>query len=791
MPKDDKKNSGVNGKELNNLNNGSEEIIKQLATGTYQSPIDNAQRIDKMELYIDTLMGVDNKNIDKKEKDEKIGLGTFLLQSLKDSGEGTGATAFNFKNMSNPDAMIEDLFNTKNSSIFEVFNERFRNKSLLFKDLEIISDQLVELTEALNTTRDDILCADNIGAEISRSLNFSTDTAQREKYDDLIEDVKRIEKEYKLNHKVREHIVLKTLKYGEYYVYVIPKSKLFEKAQYNRNSKIKSLALESYELEGLCESIDIDLKSDNINFINEELQYQFNVCNDEIPLPLVENTNTLSAMLDIKKFNKLNPLMKYNPPKKDDKLKDAKMNKELEKTKKADMNLYKNGKPGIKDNNIGFSDGVISNKGNRDIDDWSDVKGCYIKLLDPKKVIPIKIMDYIIGYYYIEDVELDSVNHRCSRHNPGSTLGRGGVFGNMLNKSQKERTVVDVIANGIVKSFNKKYLEDNEEFKELIINSLLYDDMYKRKVHYQFIPADHICRFTINEDEEGNGVSMLYGSLFYAKLYLSLLIFNMITHLDKSQDTKINYVKQSGIDKDIINKCNSIARQIKSKQISIADLMDYSSIYGKIGTGRDVFMPVGESGERGIEFDVISGQQVDMQNDLMENLKQSYINGTGVPSVIMNYINEADYAKTLVMANAKQLRRVMNYQESFNESITMFYRKILLYCSDMDESDIENFYYTLQKPKSLPNTNLADTIGYGDQILDTVIKNVYGENQQDSDERLLEKDLFRKDMARNLLSMLPWEEIDKSLDRVKLEIAEKKATGEFKSTEDTDDNGGY
>lgn len=786
MPKDDKKNKVVNGKELNNLNNGSGDVMKNISTNTYKSPNNNVQDIDRLELYIDTIMGInDNPSENKKESNEKVSLGAFLLQSLKDSNEGTGS--FNFRNTNDPDAMIEDLFNTKNSSIFEVFNERFRNKSLLFKDLEIISDQLVELTEALNTTRDDILCADNIGAEISRSLNFSTDTAQREKYDDLIEDVKRIEKEYKLNHKVREHIVLKTLKYGEYYVYVIPKSDLFKKAQYNRNSKIKSLALESYELEDLCESMQV--KKDDAVYLDEEIKNQFNICNDEIPLPLIENNNTLTALLDVKKFNKLNPLMKYNPPKKDDKLKDAKMNKELKKTE--DKNLYKNGKPGIKDNNIGFTDGVISNKGNREIDDWSDVKGCYIKLLDPKRVIPIKIMDYIIGYYYIEDAEIDSITHRCSRHNPGSTLGKGSVFGNMLNKSQKERTVIDVIANGIVKSFNKKYLEDNEEFKDLIINSLLYNDMYKRKLHYQFIPADHICRFTINEDEDGNGVSMLYGSLFYAKLYLSLLIFNMITHLDKSQDTKINYVKQSGIDKDIINKCNSIARQIKSKQISIADLMDYSSIYGKIGTGRDVFMPVGESGERGIEFDVISGQQVDMQNDLMENLKQAYINGTGVPSVIMNYINEADYAKTLVMANAKQLRRVMNYQESFNESITLMYRKILLYCSDMDESDIENFYYTLQKPKSLPNTNLADTIGYGDQILDTVVKNVYGENQQDSDERLLEKDLFRKDMARNLLSMLPWEEIDKSLDRVKLEIAEKKATGELKTEDNGDESGGY
>lgn len=781
MAKKDNNNNKIDSKRINELNNASDELLKKLSSDTYKNPNDNFSAINKMEMGIDNVLGIDF--VESKGKNGQD-LGSFLIQSLQNSGEGT----YNYK-INNSESMIEDLFNSKNSSIFEVFNERFRNKSLLFKDLEIISDQLVELTEALNTTRDDILCADNLGAEISRSLNFSTDTAQREKYDDLIEDVKRIEKEYKLNHKIREHIVLKTLKYGEYYVYVIPKSKLFEKAQYNRNSKVKGLSLESHEVDLLCETVMIKNDEKNLKYLNEQIGEQFNISNDEIPLPLIENSNTMSALLDVKKYNKLNKLNKYNPPA-NIRGKDSLINKEMKKTEN-NKSLFKNTKPGIKNNNIGFSDGVISRDSSKQMDDWSDVKGCYIKLLDPKKIIPVKIMDYIIGYYYIEDSELDIVNHKCSRHNPGSTLGKGSVFGNMLNNSAKERTVVDVIANGIIKSFNKKYLEDNEDFRELIINSLLYNDMYKRKLHYQFIPADHICRFTVNEDEDGNGTSMLYGSLFYAKLYLSLLIFNMITHLDKSQDTRINYVKQSGIDKDIINKCNNIARQIRSKQISIADLMDYSSIYGKIGTGRDVFMPVGESGERGIEFDVISGQQVDMHPELMEDLKQAYINGTGVPSVIMNYINEADFAKTLVMANAKQLRRVMNYQDSFNESITMMYRKILLYCTDMNEADIENFYYTLQRPKSLPNTNLADTIGYGDQILDTIIKNVYGENQQQDDERLMEMDLFRTEMSRNVLSMLPWEEIDKSLDRVKLEIANKKAEGKLQSTEDTSGGSEY
>ena len=292
MAKKDNNTNKINTKRINELNNASDELLKKLASDTYKNPNDNFSAIDRMELDIDNVLGIDF--VENKGKNGQD-LGSFLIQSLQNSGEGK----YNYK-IDNPELMIEDLFNSKNSSIFEVFNERFRNKSLLFKDLEIISDQLVELTEALNTTRDDILCADNLGAEISRSLNFSTDTSQREKYDDLIEDVKRIEKEYKLNHKIREHIVLKTLKYGEYYVYVIPKSKLFEKAQYNRNSKVKSLSLESYEVDLLCETVRIKNDEKNLQYINEQISEQFNISNDEIPLPLIENSNTMSALLDVK-----------------------------------------------------------------------------------------------------------------------------------------------------------------------------------------------------------------------------------------------------------------------------------------------------------------------------------------------------------------------------------------------------------------------------------------------------------------------------------------------------------
>ena len=53
-------------------------------------------------------------------------------------------------------------------------------------------------------------------------------------------------------------------------------------------------------------------------------------------------------------------------------------------------------------------------------------------------------------------------------------------------------------------------------------------------------------------------------------------------------------------------------------------------------------MPVGRSGERGIEFDIIAGQDVQLNTDLMEMLHTNMLNSSGVPSVIMNYVNEAD-----------------------------------------------------------------------------------------------------------------------------------------------------
>ena len=738
--KDDKDEKIIpTSKEEVKLNDLFQDLYKKISMNTNDVDVDiNKSSIDAMSEKIKRVIAEDMEEM--KTYGGENDLSRFLMNTIANSNKFANLVIDN----KNPEKGLDSIFLSGDGNIFSTFEERFRNKAMLFNDLEITSEQLVELNEAINTTRDDIVSSDDVGADISRSLTFSVDGTDDDKYDELVEEVKKQETIHGLNYMIREHIVPKTLKYGEYFVYIIPESKLYENTQKRKLELTNGAIMESTDAKSFLESLNLDKSykdikpNDMVEYISENIK----INNTDIPLPILENTKMTGAMKDLAQFNSLSTLLKQNKGKK--------------KNKEGGENTY---------SSLGFSDGVKSLK----MDDWSSIKGCYIKLLDPKKVIPVKLLNYTIGYYYIHDTELDITNHHCKHGHRFSN-----IIDNISDKTANQQNLIANIADAIVKSFNKEYLNDNIEFKEIIINSLLFNDMYKKKVHYQFIPGDYVCRFSINEDENGNGQSMIYKSLFYAKLYLSLLVFNMVTYLTKSQDTLVTYVKTSGIDKNMINKTMDVARQWKSKQIGIGDLMDYSSIYGKIGTGRDLFIPEGESGERGLSWDVIQGQDVNMQDELMEQLKQAFINGTGVPSVIMNYINEADFAKTLVMANAKHLRRVMMYQDNFNEDLTLMYQKILCYCTDIELEDIANFKYTLQRPKTLPNNNLVDMIGYGDQILDFVEKSLFGQYVEETEDLNLSKDMFRKEFSRKVLPMLPWELIDDIMEKVNLSVIQEK-----------------
>lgn len=722
--------------KLNSLFN---DILDNISFNTYGTDAKRNKEIKKLNSDIDSIINKEIQGLTKFTGDD---ISTYLVKLFN---EYDNRTMTNIKG-------IEDIFSNDSNGLYEFFNERYKNKNLLYDDLNLICSQLYELQEAIMATRDAIVTSDDMTQRISRSLKFNNSTQDDDK--SFIQIVENIEKKFKLHQKIKNHIIPKSLQYGNYYVYTVPYSKLFENYNRSKKDKLMSTTLESTIDENFIKTFkeehSISLADANLQKKIKEYVKDIEISTDELPIPILEGF-TLEDIVKESSFYESD----FGSKEFKDEIKSALKNKN-----QSTKNL--------------FADGTIGSKSPKD-EDFSSVRGCYVKLIEPSKMIPIKILDQTIGYYYI---------HGSNLKTEKSPFSTSITFNQNKNANQDiETSFIGKIADKIVKAFNKSYLEENIKFKELIMNALLFNDIYKKQIRFQFIPIDYITEFPVNEDENGEGTSILKPSLFYAKLYLALLIFKMITIISKSNDTKIYYVKNSGIDQDVVDKVQDVARKIKSRQINFLELLNYNSMISKVGQSREIFMPVGRSGERSIDFDILAGQDVQLNTDLMEMLRTAFINGTGVPSVIMNYINEADYARTLVMANSKFVGRVVNHQLDYNESITELYKKIMTYSTDIPKEIIESFVYLLSTPRFVNNMNMGDLISNTEQTLNFMIKSITGENSSPSEDDNRLKDLLYRELSREIMPMLPWDKLEEFKKKSRMELEKIKLE---KSKDDQD-----
>ncbi|HAU83984.1 MAG TPA: hypothetical protein DCW90_00165, partial [Lachnospiraceae bacterium] len=276
-------------------------------------------------------------------------------------------------------------------------------------------------------------------------------------------------------------------------------------------------------------------------------------------------------------------------------------------------------------------------------------------------------------------------------------------------------------------------------------------------------------------------------SLFYAKLYLMLLLFKIMSIILYSNDTRVNYIKQSGIDKNIANKIQEIARKKQERKLNLLDLFSYTTLVKKIGSGAEMYIPVGRSGERGYETEILQGQEVQMNNELMELLRKCYILGTGVPDAIINYLNEADFAKSIEMANTKFVSRVVSLQLDFNPALTQFYQMLAKYSLGLPDEVCTKFQYVLTPPKNANNNIKAEAIQATQTLLDFVTPLMYGENAKDDPDKADEILAFRKKVAAESLPMLHVDHLEELMKEAKLESTKEKLNPANNNTDNIDD----
>ena len=706
---------------------------------------------------------------------------TFISDLFKDSKDRV--SPYNTL-MTQLDNIFDDSGNE--GSIRSFIDEAYRNRMLKQSDIHEVASQLIELREAILITRDAIISSDIVEGRMTRNLKFR-DTGSSS-IDDLINKTEAMEDKFKLQNKIKNFIIPKTLEYGEYYAYVIPYRKIFgdfmkrkedRKLGYSTSS---DLYFESSLYDLVQKETDKDTKK---NTFMESMNAVFESTYDAVyepksdtisRIPSLEEANdkkVLKESYDEKIDRMLHNVIICNEAKPLNVLEEGEGSIEYFAEHAIDLDTFNEAKD-IRVDGIGTDayfnqvvksqngDGVYSanpygkkserEKGYTDGKDdprFKNIHDCYLKVIDPIRLIPIQIMSKRIGYYYIQSEELTPVTGVVS----------SSLYYNRFEDSRREQTIVDAIASQIVRSFDKKFLEDNLKFKDLIVEALNYFNLNEQRVRFQFIPAEYIVAFKVAEDENGNGTSIIEPSLFYAKLYLMLLLFKMMSILLYSNDQRINYVKTSGIDKNVRKKIEEIARIKQQRSITVMDMFSYTALVNKLGIGAETYIPTGKSGERGLETEVLQGEQVDLNGDLMDMLKKAYILGTGVPDAIMNYMNEADFAKSLELANTRFQGRVVSYQYDFNEGITELYKKLMRWSTDIDESDIDGFEFSFSPPKTSNSQIKSDFINNFQTYSEFVVNMLIGQQNADNPDYAPIINEMKLALAKDYMPMINFDQI--------------------------------
>ena len=234
-----------------------------------------------------------------------------------------------------------------------------------------------------------------------------------------------------------------------------------------------------------------------------------------------------------------------------------------------------------------------------------------------------------------------------------------------------------------------------------------------------------------------------------------------------------------------------------------------NSLLSVIGTFNDIYVPTIDNGKP-IEIETIEETSPQMQDDFMEYLMKSMTYGVNVPYGLNADSEAVQFAKSLVMENAKHLRGVVVDQKCFGRQFTKFVR--LLFANEFqiggpekggktggeklgyDRSSValDRIRVSFPSPAALNLTNTGDLTDAASRILQFV-----SELAVPADDTELNRKL-RFELARGLVPGVDWDRIGKILDAAQVEGA-KKALEDAEGTggaadgaeDDIDGGGGF
>ena len=488
-----------------------------------------------------------------------------------------------------------------------------------------------------------------------------------------------------------------------------------------------------------------------------------------------------------------------------------------------------------------YTGSTVSDKYTDKITKELNINGVYFKDLNPDDVIKLEIDHICIGYIVINRTRGDAdtiggfgsggINSNysmlgaiTSALNPDmgnannnlqfnqASMSTDAFTGNQNvlkdgNTALAYNTIVDMLVKGISEKIDNKYIEKNEAFRDLLFGLVRMDYIISKEIDITFLESSQLDHVKIDSTMT-YGVSRIASSMFPAKLYLALLLTNLMLKINQGRDRRVFYV-DTDLDDDFEGNIEQIIKDVKSSEIptsSFGSTTSVSTVLNTVGSLENYYIPTID-GNRPFDIDVISGMQVDINDELMEKLLKSAIIGTGVPYNYIDATNEIDFARSLSMQNQGFVKKVVNYQQVFSRFFTKIIRKMYKYefgIDDIDETknnklkeikiknkkrgkkskkdddadshssmiDIEKIEIVFPEPVLLNVTTNNEQIEATNTTIEYITEMYVDANDENADDI---KRRFKKELARSVyMKNLDWEAIDKAYGKMQEDSIEEK-----------------
>ena len=212
---------------------------------------------------------------------------------------------------------------------------------------------------------------------------------------------------------------------------------------------------------------------------------------------------------------------------------------------------------------------------------------------------------------------------------------------------------------------------------------------------------------------------------------------------------------ETNISQTLLNVIN----QIKKSNMGMRQIESMNNVLNLVGRFNDYVIPVGQNGDSPIQFEVMQGQQIETNTELLDRLYNLSV-GSIVPRELINAMENLDFAAQITSTNIQFLRKVYARQTIVEEFLSDLFTTIY----NFEYGENITIKCKLPTPIFLQLSNINQILQNNRDYAQTLSELEYSFDQ--SEDAQQKQALFMKNLTRyNLASYIKLDEID----RIKLQ----------------------